>query len=364
MGHAATYVTFDLVQRAWLDAGRTVAYTQNITDVDDPLLERATATGVDWRELAESQIQLFRDDMEALNVIPPQNYIGAVESIGWLVPVVEQLLDADLAYRVPAGADGVEGDVYFDTMAAQNDAWKLGSVSNYDRETMLGFFAERGGDPDRAGKRDALDPLLWRAAREGEPWWDGGKLGVGRPGWHIECSVIARKTLPAPFTVQGGGSDLIFPHHEFSAAHAAAGDNAELAQAYVHTGMVGLDGEKMSKSLGNLVLVSKLRAAGVEPVAIRAVLLSQHYRSDWFWTDELLATAQRRVAAWREALASASLEDSASVMAQIRKHLANDLDAPSALNAIDRWAAQPASSNGEGANALRDGIDALLGLKL
>lgn len=364
MGHAATYVTFDLVQRAWLDAGRTVAYTQNITDVDDPLLERATATGVDWRELAESQIQLFRDDMEALNVIPPQNYIGAVESIGWLVPVVEQLLDADLAYRVPAGADGVEGDVYFDTMAAQNDAWTLGSVSNYDRETMLGFFAERGGDPDRAGKRDALDPLLWRAAREGEPRWDGGTLGEGRPGWHIECSVIARKTLPAPFTVQGGGSDLIFPHHEFSAAHAAAGDNAELAQAYVHTGMVGLDGEKMSKSLGNLVLVSKLRAAGVEPVAIRAVLLSHHYRSDWFWTDELLAAAQRRVAAWREALASASLEDAASVMAQIRKHLANDLDAPSALDAIDRWAAQPASSNGEGAGALRNGIDALLGLKL
>ena len=364
MGHAATYVTFDLVQRAWLDAGRTVAYTQNITDVDDPLLERATATGVDWRELAESQIQLFRDDMEALNVIPPQNYIGAVESIGWLVPVVEKLLDADLAYRVPAGADGVEGDVYFDTMAAQNDAWTLGSVSNYDRETMLGFFAERGGDPDRAGKRDALDPLLWRAAREGEPRWDGGTLGEGRPGWHIECSVIARKTLPAPFTVQGGGSDLIFPHHEFSAAHAAAGDNAELAQAYVHTGMVGLDGEKMSKSLGNLVLVSKLRAAGVEPVAIRAVLLSQHYRSDWFWTDELLAVAQRRVAAWREALASASLEDAASVIAQIRKHLANDLDAPSALEAIDRWAAQPASSNGEGAGALRNGIDALLGLKL
>lgn len=364
MGHAATYVTFDLVQRAWLDAGRTVAYTQNITDVDDPLLERATATGVDWRELAESQIQLFRDDMEALNVIPPQNYIGAVESIGWLVPVVEQLLDADLAYRVPAGADGVEGDVYFDTMAAQNDAWTLGSVSNYDRETMLGFFAERGGDPDRAGKRDALDPLLWRAAREGEPRWDGGTLGEGRPGWHIECSVIARKTLPAPFTVQGGGSDLIFPHHEFSAAHAAAGDNAELAEAYVHTGMVGLDGEKMSKSLGNLVLVSKLRAAGVEPVAIRAVLLSHHYRSDWFWTDELLAAAQRRVAAWREALASASLEDAASVMAQIRKHLANDLDAPSALDAIDRWAAQPASSNGEGAGALRNGIDALLGLKL
>lgn len=160
-----------------------MTYTQNITDVDDPLLERAEATGVDWRELAASQIELFRRDMEALNVIPPHHYVGAVESIDWLVPVVEQLLDAGLAYTVPAGADGVEGDVYFDSIAAQNDAWKLGTVSGYDRETMLGFFAERGGDPDRAGKRDALDPLLWRAAREGEPSWRAaGWAQAGRAG--------------------------------------------------------------------------------------------------------------------------------------------------------------------------------------
>ncbi|UXN31120.1 cysteine--1-D-myo-inosityl 2-amino-2-deoxy-alpha-D-glucopyranoside ligase [Glutamicibacter sp. M10] len=364
MGHASTYVTFDLVHRTWLDSGRSVAYSQNITDVDDPLLERAEATGVDWRDLAEEQVQLFRDDMEALNVIPPQNYIGAVESISWLVPVVEQLLESDLAYKVPAGPDGVEGDIYFDTYAAQNDAWKLGSVSNYDRETMLGFFAERGGDPQRVGKRDSLDPLLWRAAREGEPSWDGAKLGTGRPGWHIECSVIARKTLPAPFTVQGGGSDLIFPHHEFSAAHAAAGDHHELAQTYVHTGMVGLDGEKMSKSLGNLVLVSKLRAAGVEPVAIRAVLLSQHYRTDWFWTDNLLATAQERVASWRERLETTSQHEATTLLDSIRSHMANDLDAPGALDAIDQWAAQPAGTSNDGAQLLREGIDALLGLKL
>ncbi|KSU67881.1 cysteine--1-D-myo-inosityl 2-amino-2-deoxy-alpha-D-glucopyranoside ligase [Arthrobacter sp. NIO-1057] len=364
MGHASTYVTFDLVHRTWLDNGRSVTYTQNITDVDDPLLERAEATGVDWRDLAEQQVQLFRDDMEALNVIPPQNYIGAVESIDWLVPVVEQLLEADLAYRVPAGADGVEGDIYFDTYAAENEAWRLGSVSNYDRETMLGFFAERGGDPQRVGKRDALDPLLWRAAREGEPSWAGGKLGTGRPGWHIECSVIARKTLPAPFTVQGGGSDLIFPHHEFSAAHAAASDHQELAQTYVHTGMVGLDGEKMSKSLGNLVLVSKLRAAGVEPVAIRAVLLSQHYRTNWFWTDELLNLAQQRVASWRERLQGTGLAEATALLASIRSRMANDLDAPGALEAIDHWAAQPADGSSDGEQVLRDGFDALLGLKL
>ncbi|NAZ15762.1 cysteine--1-D-myo-inosityl 2-amino-2-deoxy-alpha-D-glucopyranoside ligase [Glutamicibacter soli] len=364
MGHAATYVTFDLLHRTWLDNGRTVTYTQNITDVDDPLLERAEATGVDWRELAASQIELFRRDMEALNVIPPHHYVGAVESIDWLVPVVEQLLDAGLAYTVPAGADGVDGDVYFDSIAAQNDAWKLGTVSGYDRETMLGFFAERGGDPDRAGKRDALDPLLWRAAREGEPSWEGGRLGAGRPGWHIECSVIARRTLPAPFTVQGGGSDLIFPHHEFSAGHAAAVDGKALAQAYLHTGMVGLDGEKMSKSLGNLVLVSKLRAAGVEPVAIRAVLLSQHYRSDWFWTDELLAQATERISAWRERLAGTGLAEATALLTRIRARMAEDLNAPAALQAIDQWAATAPEGDGEGEALLVDGLDALLGLKL
>src|SRR5690606_7974930 len=178
--------------------------------------------------------------------------------------------------------------------------------------------------------RDALDPLLWRAAREGEPSWDGGKLGEGRPGWHIECSVIARRTLPAPFTVQGAGSDLIFPHHEFSAAHAAAVDGKALAQAYVHTGMVGLDGEKMSKSLGNLVLVSKLRASGVEPVAIRAVLLSQHYRPAWCWAVQLLQQAAARVAAWRARLAGTGRPEGTALLRAIRARMAEDLNAPAA----------------------------------
>ena len=233
MGHAATYVTFDLLQRTWRDAGRKVTYVQNVTDIDDPLLERAASLGIDWQALAAEQTDLFRADMEALNVIPPEHYLGAVETISWLVPVVEELVSKDLAYPVP-GQDGEpDGDIYFDAVAAANEAWELGTVSGYDRETMLGFFAERGGDPQRPGKRDALDPLLWRVAREGEPEWDGATLGSGRPGWHIECSVIARRILPAPFTVQGGGSDLIFPHHEFSAAHAAALDHKALAESYV-----------------------------------------------------------------------------------------------------------------------------------
>ena len=368
MGHAATYVAFDLLLRTWRDAGREVTYVQNVTDIDDPLLERAAATGMDWQVLAKEQTDLFRADMEALNVIPPQHYIGAVESITWLVPLVEELVAKDLAYAVPGENGEPDGDIYFDAAAAASDAWELGTVSGYDRETMLGFFAERGGDPARPGKRDALDPLLWRVARPGEPEWDGGTLGAGRPGWHIECSVIARRFLPAPFTVQGGGSDLIFPHHEFSAGHAAALDGKALAQSYVHTGMVGLDGEKMSKSLGNLVLVSKLRDAGVEPVAIRTVLLGQHYRSDWFWTDELLAQAQDRLARWRARIDSATPAEATAVITRIRSRLADDINAPAALAVLDAFAAQdPAEDDGQkgaGGQLLTDALDALLGLKL
>ena len=181
------------------------------------------------------------------------------------------------------------------------DAWTLGDVSGLGETEMLALFAERGGDPARAGKRHALDPLLWRVAREGEPRWPGATLGDGRPGWHIECTVIAQKYLPAPFTVQGGGSDLVFPHHEMGAGHAYSLSGVPLARHYSHAGMVGLDGEKMSKSKGNLVLVSKLRAAGEEPAAIRLAILANHYRSDWSWTDEEFAAAKERLARWREA---------------------------------------------------------------
>ena len=367
MGHAATYVAFDLLLRIWRDAGRPVTYVQNVTDIDDPLLERAAKLGMDWQVLAKEQTDLFRADMEALNVIPPEHYIGAVESIPWLVPLVEELLAKDLAYPVPGENGEPDGDIYFDAVGAASAAWELGTVSGYDRETMLGFFAERGGDPERPGKRDALDPLLWRVARAGEPEWDGATLGSGRPGWHIECSVIARRLLPAPFTVQGGGSDLIFPHHEFSAGHAAALDGKSLANSYVHTGMVGLDGEKMSKSLGNLVLVSRLREAGVEPVAIRTVLLGQHYRSDWFWTEELLDEATERLTRWRQRVSSATLAEATAVITRIRARLANDLDSPSALVVLDEFAAQAPSddgSQGSGEKLLLDALDALLGLKI
>ncbi|RZU61414.1 cysteine--1-D-myo-inosityl 2-amino-2-deoxy-alpha-D-glucopyranoside ligase [Zhihengliuella halotolerans] len=366
MGHAATYVSFDLLNRLWRAQGRDVSYVQNVTDVDDPLLERAEATGVDWQDLAKEQTDLFRRDMEALRVIPPAEYIGAVESVEWIVPVVERMLADGYAYRVPGGESEPDGDVYFDSAAAANSAWHLGAVSGYDTVTMATFFAERGGDPERAGKRNALDPMLWRVARDGEPQWDGGSLGAGRPGWHIECSVIARRFLPAPFTVQGGGSDLIFPHHEFSAGHASAQDDTVLAEHFVHAGMVGLDGEKMSKSKGNLVLVSKLRETGTDPMAIRAVLLGQHYRSDWFWTDALLTAAAERLSAWSNRLSTATRAEADSLPPLLMGHLANDLDAPSALAELDAWAASApeGETDSSAREELVDAIDALLGLKL
>ena len=375
MGHASTYVAFDLLNRQWRDSGNTVRYVQNVTDVDDPLLERAAARGLDWRELARDQTQLFRDDMEALNVLPPDHYIGAVESIEWIVPVVEDLLRRGIAYRVPGEGSEPDGDVYFSVdVAAGLDpadpgAWRLGSVSGLNPEQMLPVFAERGGDPLRPGKRNALDPLLWRVKRTGEPCWDGASLGEGRPGWHIECSVIAQRFLPAPFTVQAGGSDLVFPHHEMSAGHAYACSGSPLASHYAHAGMVGLDGEKMSKSLGNLVLVSQLRSQGTDPAAIRTVLLSHHYRTDWFWTADQLTAAEDRLSRWRRALPLTTRPQAEQMLTAVRSALANDLDAPAALAAVDAWAlsaaGQPAAAGDTGGPELAaSAIDALLGIRL
>ncbi|MBG6192358.1 L-cysteine:1D-myo-inositol 2-amino-2-deoxy-alpha-D-glucopyranoside ligase [Arthrobacter sp. CAN_A212] len=371
MGHAATYVAFDLLNRLWRDSGAVVNYVQNVTDIDDPLLERATATGVDWMDLAIEQTDLFREDMYELNVIPPEHYIGAVESIGWIVPVIESLLERGIAY--PVAGDGAEpdGDIYFSVDAATAslsgpEAWFLGAVSHLGEDEMTGLFAERGGDPERPGKRHPMDPLLWRVARSGEPDWDGNTLGRGRPGWHIECAVIAQRFLNLPFTVQAGGSDLVFPHHEMSAAHAEAATGTPLARHFAHAGMVGLDGEKMSKSRGNLVLVSTLRRDGVDPAAIRLAILNHHYRSDWSWTDKVIPRAQDQLASWRLALGSATTESAAGLTQELRSALANDLDAPAAVAAVDRWAAVAPATAGTaaGADAVVDALDALLGIRL
>ncbi len=364
LGHAATYVAFDLLNRVWRDAGVEVVYVQNTTDVDDPLLERANERGLDWRELADDQIDLFRADMEALRVLPPDHYIGAVESIPQVVSAVEELIASGAAYALD------NGDVYYRVSTPVQPPF--GSVSHDDRATMLRLFAERGGDPETPGKEDPLDALLWRAKRDGEPSWDGASLGRGRPGWHIECAVIAADYVGLPLDVQGGGSDLVFPHHEMGAAHTAAWKRTPLARTYMHTGMVGYQGEKMSKSKGNLVLVSKLRGAGVDPMAIRTVLLSNHYRSDWNFTDELLTTAEARLRAWRHA---ARCESECReglrvhIIGLLREALADDLDAPRALGILDEWADHyadtPVRDHGPvSGDRVADAVDALLGIRL
>jgi L-cysteine:1D-myo-inositol 2-amino-2-deoxy-alpha-D-glucopyranoside ligase len=360
LGHAATMITFDLVNRMWADAGLTVQYVQNVTDIDDPLLERAERDGEDWKVLAMRETALFREDMEALRIVPPQHYVGAVESIPAIAARIVALLQTGAAYRM---VDGTQ-DVYFDLSAAP----AFGYESNLDRERMLVLSAERGGDPQRHGKRDPLDPLLWRGVRPGEPAWDGGPLGPGRPGWHIECAVIALSLLGQTIDVQGGGNDLLFPHHECSAAHAEVlSGEAPFAAHYVHAGMIGLNGEKMSKSRGNLVFASRLRADGVDPMAVRLALMSEHYRLDRPWTDELLKTAENRLARWRSAASAPAGPNGLTLVSGVRERLANDLDTPATLALIDAWADDALTWLGNDTTApalMASAVDRLLGVRL
>src|SRR5882757_1673250 len=232
LGHAATYLAFDLIHRLWLDLGHDVHYVQNVTDVDDPLFERADRDGVDWRDLAEQEVALFRADMEALRVLPPHEYVGATEAVPEMVEVIEKMLASGAAYVVGPDIDD-HPDVYYRADATL----QFGYESGYDRETMLRLFEQRGGDPDRPGKADQLDALLWRAARTGEPSWPS-PFGPGRPGWHVECAAIALDRIGPGREIQGGGTDLIFPHHEYSAAHAeSVTGERRFARHYVHAGM-------------------------------------------------------------------------------------------------------------------------------
>jgi L-cysteine:1D-myo-inositol 2-amino-2-deoxy-alpha-D-glucopyranoside ligase len=372
MGHAATFAAWDLLVRAWLDAGHDVVYAQNVTDVDDPLLERAERDGDDWRELALRETGRFREDMAALRILPPRHFIGAVEAI----PVIDAFADR-LAAR--GSLYDVDGDVYF-ARSCDRDFGALagpGSAPGLSIAEMTELSAERGGDPDRPGKKDPLDPLVWRAERPGEPAWDS-RFGPGRPGWHVECAAIAVEYLGHSFDVQAGGSDLVFPHHEMSASHArvacASGAGEAFARLYAHSGMVAYQGAKMSKSLGNLVFVSRLRAAGTDPMAIRLALLAHHYRADWEWTDAVLAQAQARLERWRAAVArvvpagSPAAPAADAVLAAVRARLADDLDAPGAVAAVDTWANAvldaPGGTSAKDAALIRDAADALLGVAL
>ena len=354
LGHAATYLTFDLINRFWRASGFEVNYIQNITDIDDPLLERAARDGLDWRDLAHSQIELFRDDMKALRIVPPEHYEGAVDAIPDVVAAIKKLTDSGAVYKV-------DKDEYFEV---HKDS-QFGSESHLEIPEMLSLFAERGGDPNRLGKRHQLDSLLWLAERAGEPSWPS-ELGSGRPGWHIECAAIALKFAEQSGTtiidIQGGGSDLIFPHHEMSASQVRVLTGKEFAFAYVHAGLIGLDGEKMSKSRGNLIFISKLISEGVDPMVIRWALLKRHYREDYMWLRSEIDIAKNELEALTLSVQKSSIPLTGDLVKEIYQSMANDLDSPRAIASINQWV----KSEGSGGDVteLIDALDSLLGIVL
>ena len=359
LGHAATYLTFDLINRYLRATGASVDFVQNITDIDDPLLERATRDGVDWRYLAKSQIDLFKGDMTDLHVIPPKNYVGVVEAMPLVVDAVIKLQEAGTTYKVG-------DDIYY---RVHSDS-EFGERSHYSEEKMLEIFAERGGDPKKVGKEDPLDALVWLSQREGEPGW-ASPFGNGRPGWHIECCAIALHYLDPDsaedfaIDIQGGGSDLIFPHHEMSAAQSRSMTNQRFARSYIHAGMIGLDGEKMSKSLGNLVFVSKLIQAGVNPAAIRWALMGHPYAVELMWSDSLIEIASSEVGRLQLNLARMEVAPTDSVISEIIAALSNNLDTPSVLDAIRKWMDKTESGiTGGVAGELGRALDTLLGIAL
>jgi L-cysteine:1D-myo-inositol 2-amino-2-deoxy-alpha-D-glucopyranoside ligase len=358
LGHAATYLTFDLINRYLRLTGAKVHFVQNITDVDDPLLERAIRDGVDWRELATSQINLFRGDMVNLQIIPPDQYIGVVEAMDLIIQSIQSLVDTGHTYYI-------DSDLYFEV---HSDS-QFGERSHLTGPAMAEIFSQRGGDPERAGKRNPLDALLWRGHRPGEPSWES-QFGSGRPGWHIECSAIALAYLTGSMgstsiDIQGGGSDLIFPHHEMSASQCKLITNREFASHYVHAGMIGLDGEKMSKSLGNLVFVSKLIDQGISPSAIRWALMSSHFVLDRMWSQAVLDDAIDWISRLRKALSRVDVAPSTPVITQIIASLSENLDTPKALHHIKDWIkeTEEGAIGGE-AGELSRALDTVLGLAL
>jgi L-cysteine:1D-myo-inositol 2-amino-2-deoxy-alpha-D-glucopyranoside ligase len=336
VGHAAVYLTYDVIQRRLRDLGHETRCVRNITDVDDPLLAKARDLGVHFLDLAAEEIARFDACMSALGLLPAWSEPRATSAIPDILGFIGMVLESGHAYQAGGG-------VYFNV----DSFAKFGQVSHLDRPAMLALAAERGGNPDDPNKRDPLDFVLWQPSAPGEPAWES-LWGPGRPGWHIECSTLAMRELAPTIDLHGGGSDLIFPHHECEAAQSEAATGQPLVRHWSHVGMVRKDGEKMSKSLGNLVFVSDLLKEW-EPDAVSLGLLSHHYRSSWEWDDELMPAAAARLARWRSAgPGSAGLDE-------VRAALDDDLDCPAALTVLDRFV-----SSGQGVSEAA----ALLGVRL
>jgi L-cysteine:1D-myo-inositol 2-amino-2-deoxy-alpha-D-glucopyranoside ligase len=323
LGHAWVYVNYDVLTRRLIDMGHEVRCVRNVTDVDDPLFAKARELGVHYLDLAAKEETRFKGDMEALNVLPVYAEPRASSAIPDIRKFIGMVLDHGYAYQ--AG-----GSVYFDV--AKFDSF--GSVSHYSREQMLAFARERGGDVDNPHKRDALDFVLWQPSKHDEPTWET-TWGAGKPGWHIECSALALRELGVnTIDLHGGGADLIFPHHECERAQSEAATGEPFVRHWMHVGLVWMDGNKMSKSLGNLVFIDKLRTQ-YDPRAIRIGILDHPYRHDWHWETDLMPNSAERLDRWNKGADG----EGGHVLEAVRQALDNDLDCPTALAAIDAGAA-------------------------
>lgn len=320
VGHAAVYIAYDVLQRRLRDRGHDTRCVRNITDVDDDMLRKAREVGVHYLDLAASEVARFDDDMEALGLLPVASEPRATSAIADIRGFIGMVLDRGHAY-----AEG--GSVYFDVSSSP----RFGSLSGLDRDTMLRLAAERGGKVDDPAKRDPLDFVLWHPSADDEPAWDS-LWGPGRPGWHIECSALALRELGTTIDLHGGGADLIFPHHECEAAQSEAATGEPFVRHWMHQAMVRMDGEKMSKSLGNLVFVSDLRKVH-DARAIRVGVVSHHYRTEWEWDDTVMPAATERLDRWRAA------GEGDGALAEVRAALDDDLDTPGAVAAVDAAAA-------------------------
>lgn len=327
LGHAATYLAYDVLQRRLRDLGHETRCVRNVTDVDDDILRKARELGVHYLDLAAEEVSRFDSDMNALGLLPAYSEPRATSAIPDILGFIGMVLESGHAYQ--AG-----GAVYFDVSSFP----RFGQLSGYDRQTMLGLAAERGGNPDDPAKRDPLDFVLWQPSAPGEPEWDS-LWGPGRPGWHIECSALSMRELGETIDLHGGGTDLIFPHHECERAQSEVVTGTTFVRHWMHTAMVRLDGVKMSKSLGNLVFVHDL-LKHCEGAVIRLAVLAHHYRQEWDWNEGLVAEATERLALWRRA------GPGEAALSEVREALDHDLDTPAAIAAVDA-----AAGRGEGVGA-------------
>ena len=322
LGHAFTFISYDVLQRRLIDMGHQVKCVRNVTDVDDPLFAKARELGVHYLDLAAGEEARFESDMTALNALPVHSTPRASSAIPDIRGFIGMVIDRGFAYE--SG-----GSVYFDVEKFP----QFGSVSHYSRETMIALARERGGNVDDPHKRNPLDFVLWHPSASDEPSWDT-MWGAGRPGWHIECSALALRELGTTIDLHGGGSDLIFPHHECERAQSEAATGQPFVKHWMHVAMVSMDGHKMSKSRGNLVFVDKLRTQH-DPMAIRLGLIEHHYRTEWEWDDGLMARNEVRLANWKSAAQVGNSHGDAGLLADVRSALDNDLDSPTAVALID-----------------------------